>query len=84
MTLALPPSDPRSAEIWAHLDGLGGDADASAELRRLICEALGQGARLARIEDKLDRTLAGGVGVAPAGPGPLSADELSALLSFDT
>ena len=55
-TLAMPDSDPRSARIWQHLSRIGADADASAELRALICAALDQTARLDRIEDKLDQT----------------------------
>lgn len=61
LTLALPVSDPRSARIWALLDGMDPDADASAELRRLICEALDAGARLARIEAKIDALATGGL-----------------------
>jgi len=60
-TLAMPDSDPRSARIWQHLSRIGADADASAELRALICAALDQTARLDRIEDKLDRLIDGGV-----------------------
>jgi len=62
--LALPAGDPRSAQIWELLDGLDADADRSAELRRLICEALELGPRLARIEAMLAQALAGG-GLAP-------------------
>jgi hypothetical protein len=57
ITLAMPASDPRSARIWAFLEALDPEADSSAELRHLICEALDQAARLTGIEGKLDRLL---------------------------
>jgi hypothetical protein len=75
LTLALPPSDERSAVIWAHLEGLGGEVDQSAELRRLICEALEQGPRLARIEAMLAQALAGG----GASPPPMDAATRAAI-----
>ncbi len=70
LSLALPPSDPRSAQIWAFLEGLDAGADSSAELRRLICEALDTGERLARIEAKIDQLQAGGHAGAGAPPAP--------------
>lgn len=87
LTLALPPSDPRSAAIWSHLEGLGGEVDQSAELRRLICEALETGPRLARMEALLAQILAGGVApavplVEEAAPAP-TAEELALLLSHE-
>jgi hypothetical protein len=61
--------------IWAMLDGLDADADRSAELRRLICEALEQGPRLTRIEAMLAQALAGGV----ASPPPMDATTRAAV-----
>lgn len=81
LTLALPAADPRSARVWALLDAMEPGADTSAELRRLICEALDAGARLASIEAKLDRLLAGGVALAPAAEA-LDAATVDTLLNF--
>lgn len=81
--LALPAGDPRSARIWELLDGLDEDADRSAELRRLICEALDQAARLAAIEAKLDRLLAGGLALAAPAEPEISAEDVADLLGFD-
>jgi hypothetical protein len=81
LTLALPASDPRSAQIWAYLEVLEPDADSSAELRRLICEALDAGARMARIEGKLDKILAGGGALAPQAEA-LDVATVDALLDF--
>lgn len=82
LTLALPASDPRSERIWAHLDRLDG-ADISAELRRLIVEALDGGARLARIEAKLDALAAGRVALAPVPPPAADPADVALMLDFD-
>lgn len=87
MTLSLPPSDPRSEVIWRHLEDLG-DADQSAELRRLICLALEHGPRLVRMEALLEQLAAGGLVAAPAAdaelpPPPPTADEIALLLSHE-
>jgi hypothetical protein len=74
--LALPAGDPRSARIWELLDDLDADADRSAELRRLICEALDTGERLTRIEAHLAQMLAGGYAVATP---PMDAAERAAV-----
>lgn len=84
MTLALPASDPASSRIWEFVSGLSVGADVSAELRRLIVEALDAGVRLASIEAKLDQLLARGPGVALAEPEPQPVElaTIEALLDF--
>jgi hypothetical protein len=82
LTLALPASDPRSARIWAFLEALDPEADSSAELRGLICEALDQGARLARIEAKLDALAAGGLAAAPPAEPPIDPAIIAGMLDF--
>lgn len=81
LTLALPPSDPRSAIVWAHLDSLEG-ADSSAELRRLICQALAVEAELVSLHAKLDRLLAGGIAPAAEPEPAIDPADVGALLDF--
>lgn len=85
LTLALPPSDPLSARIWAAIEAMGDGADVSAELRRLIVAGLAreeEARRLEVIEAKLDRLLAGGLTAAPPAPAAVAEDDLADLLSF--
>jgi hypothetical protein len=82
ISLSLPVSDPRSAVIIAWLDAQPAGADIAPALRRLIAEALAITPRLAAIEAKLDRTLAGGVTVAPPPADPLVAAVVDELLDF--
>lgn len=84
ISLALPPTDPRSAEIRALLDALPPGADASAELRRLICLGRSLDARLRAIEAKLDQLAAGGLVVAapPTVPAGATAADVLDLMTF--
>lgn len=83
VSLSLPPSDPASATIAAWLDAQPAGSDTSATIRRLLAGAIGGADRLAAIEDKLDRLLAG-QGAAPAlAPDPAADEEtLSRLFDF--
>jgi hypothetical protein len=82
ISLSLPASDPHSAAILAWLDVQPAGADIAPALRRLIGEALATGPRLAAIEAKLDRILAGGAAVAPPPADPLLAAAVDELLDF--
>lgn len=81
ISLSLPASDPHSAAILAWLDAQPAGADVAPALRRLIAEALATERRLAAIEAKLDRLLAGGVVVA-APADPQAAAAVEELLDF--
>lgn len=82
LSISLPASDPASAtiEAWASAAQAQG-LDVSREGRRLLVEALQVRERLAAIEGKLDRLLAGGGAAAhaPPAPAPASAEEEAAL-----
>jgi hypothetical protein len=82
ISLSLPASDPHSAAILAWLDAQPAGTDIAPALRRLIAEALATVTRLAAIEAKLDRVLAGGMAVAPTPADPLVAAAVDELLDF--
>jgi hypothetical protein len=88
VSLSLPASDPHSAVIIAWLDAQPAGTDIAPALRRLIAEALATGPRLAAIEAKLDRALAGGVVAPPVDPlvappsDPTVAAAIEELLDF--
>lgn len=81
LSISLPAGDPASAaiEAWAAAAQAQG-LDVAREGRRLIVEALQLRERLASIEGKLDRLLAGRGAPAGAPPAPApSAEEEAAL-----
>ncbi len=82
ISLSLPASDPHSAAIVAWLDAQPAGADIAPALRRLIAEALRTSPRLAAIEAKLDRILAGGLAAGPPPPDPLVTAAVDELLDF--
>jgi hypothetical protein len=83
LPISLPASDPASAAVQAWLDGLPAGADVSAEVRRLLADAIRLDARLVAIEAELRRIGAGGP-VAPAAPAMSAAQHaaLDAILDF--
>jgi hypothetical protein len=85
LTISLPNTDPATVAIQAWLDGLPADADLSAEVRRLLADAIRIDARLAGIETQLARIGVGVVAPAPTAPGltPAQAATLDVLLDFD-
>lgn len=81
LSVSLPSSDPHSAVVGAWLDAQPAGVDISREVRRLLAGALAADVRLAAIEGKLDRLLAGGALLAPAPPpAPLNDPETEAAL----